>query len=295
MNKINVNSRFISSYLGTKRKYGEKIAEVIQNIDITTCYDIFGGSGSLSCQLAPFFDKIVYNEKNIFLSKFIEIAYNKFKNNTFDIWWDNVVIKWYIDSKEKYFEIRQRFNEKIDDFEQQCAQFFWLDHTCTSSLIRWNGHKVPDNPWYFNQAYNGKVVNAEKIKEVLLNGLSCIKDKYFEIYSDDYEDIDLENGSLLMVDPPYDNTYSDYLPESWDSERFVKWLIDKSKTYKVCLFGSTKVNDFSDTKNLKPFYDAGWKVLVLSEKAFKGVSPHGMSHKNAQDRTSQKDVMLYNF
>ena len=142
--------------------------------------------------------------------------------------------------------------------------------------------------------FNGKVVNADNIKETLKNGLACVNNKEFEIHPDDYEDLVIEKG-LLMVDPPYDNTYSDYLPEPWDSERFVKWLTEKSKTNPVCLFGSTKVDDFSDTKNLKPFFDAGWKVLVLSEKAFKGVSPHGSDYDKAQDRSTQKDVMLYNF
>ena len=51
----NANSRFISSYLGTKRKYGDKIAEVIKSCDEKTLYDVFGGSGSLPCQLAPYF------------------------------------------------------------------------------------------------------------------------------------------------------------------------------------------------------------------------------------------------
>lgn len=295
MNNINANARFISSYLGTKRKYGDKIAEVVKNYKGTTCYDIFGGSGSLSCQLSPLFDKIVYNEKNIFVSKFIEIALDKYINGIFENWWVNEVLAWEIKDRDLYFGVRERFNSKSDPFEVQCIQYFWLNHTCTSALVRWNKNKIPDNPWYFNQAYCGKVVNAEKIKETLMDGLSCVKDKIFETHHNDYEDVQLDDGALLLVDPPYDNTYSDYLPESWDSERFVNWLTEKSKKHCICLFGSTKTDDFSDTKNLKPFFDAGWKVLVLSEKAFKGVSPHGMNHDKAQDRSTQKDVMLYNF
>ncbi|MBR6610772.1 MAG: DNA adenine methylase [Campylobacter sp.] len=292
---INTNCRFISAYLGTKRKYGEKIAEIVKNYKGTTCYDIFGGSGSLSCQLSPFFDKIVYNEKNPFISNFIGIALDKYIFHQFNEWWENEVLPWYIGDKETYFSVRSSFNSKEKGFATQCIQYFWLNHTCTSALVRWNGKKIPDNPWYFNQAYCGKVVNAEKIKETLIQGLECIKDKNFETHFSDYEDLHLDDGALLLVDPPYDNTYSDYLPESWDSERFVKWLQEKSKKHCVCLFGSTKTDDFSDTKNLKPFFDAGWKVLVLSEKAFKGVSPHGEHHENAQDRSTQKDVMLYNF
>lgn len=288
----NTNSRFISSYLGTKRKYGDKIAEVIKSCDEKTLYDVFGGSGSLTCQLAPYFNRLVYNEKNIFIASFIQWALYYY--NDFDDWFNSSVKPWCINSKEKYFEIRERFNNQLDDFNQRCAQFFWLNHSCTSSLIRWNGKKVPDNPWYFNQAFNGRIVNIDSVKATLKNGLDCVINKEFEIHSSDYEDLAIEKG-LLMVDPPYDNTYSGYLPESWDSERFVKWLTEKSKTNPVCLFGSTKVDDFSDTKNLKPFYDLGWKVLVLSEKAFKVVSPHGVNHSGAQDRSTQRDVMLYNF
>lgn len=288
----NANSRFISSYLGTKRKYGDKIAEVIKSCNEKTLYDVFGGSGSLTCQLAPYFNRLVYNEKNIFIASFIQWALYYY--NDFDDWFNSSVKPWCINSKEKYFEIRERFNNQLDDFNQRCAQFFWLNHSCTSSLIRWNGKKVPDNPWYFNQAFNGRIVNIDSVKATLKNGLDCVINKEFEVHSSDYEDLAIEKG-LLMVDPPYDNTYSGYLPESWDSERFVKWLTEKSKTNPVCLFGSTKVDDFSDTKNLKPFYDLGWKVLVLSEKAFKVVSPHGVNHSGAQDRSTQRDVMLYNF
>lgn len=288
----NANSRFISSYLGTKRKYGDKIAEVIKSCDEKTLYDVFGGSGSLTCQLAPYFNRLVYNEKNTFIASFIQWACYYY--NDFDNWFNSSVKPWCINSKEKYFEIRERFNNQLDDFNQRCAQFFWLNHSCTSSLIRWNGKKVPDNPWYFNQAFNGRIVNVDSVKATLKNGLDCVINKEFEVQSSDYEDLAIEKG-LLMVDPPYDNTYSGYLPESWDSERFVKWLTEKSKTNPVCLFGSTKVDDFSDTKNLKPFYNLGWKVLVLSEKAFKVVSPHGVNHSGAQDRSTQRDVMLYNF
>lgn len=293
--QVKSNSRFFSAYLGTKRKYGEKIAEITSQHKGKTCYDIFGGSGSLTCQLSPFFDKLIYNEKNIFVARFIEIAYDKFSNDLFDEWWENEVMAWEISGKELYFGVRERFNNKCDSFEVQCIQYFWLNHTCTSALVRWNKNKVPDNPWYFNQAYCGKVINSEKTKQILLDGLKCVQDKDFETHCSDYEDLSTEDGALLLIDPPYDNTYSDYLPESWDSDRFVAWLKEKSKTNPVCLFGSTKEDDFSDTKNLKPFFDAGWKVLVLSEKAFNGVSPHGENHENAQDRTKQKDVMLYNF
>ena len=38
MSNINTNARFISSYLGTKRKYGEKIAEVIKLCNEKTLY-----------------------------------------------------------------------------------------------------------------------------------------------------------------------------------------------------------------------------------------------------------------
>ncbi len=295
MSNINANARFISSYLGTKRKYGEKIAEVVKNYKGTTCYDVFGGSGSLICQLSPLFNKLIYNEKNVFLSSFIEIAYNKFLNDQFDSWWENDVMAWEITDRDIYFGVRERFNNKSDLFEIQCIQYFWLNLTCTSSLVRWNKNKIPNNPWYFNQAWCGKVIKAEATKQVLLDGLNCIKNKDFEIHHNDYEDIVYDDAALLLVDPPYDNTYSGYIPEDWNSERFVNWVKEKSKNHCMCLFGSTKTEDFSDTKNLKPFYDLGWKVLILSEKAFRGVSPHGVNHENAQERTTQKDVMLYNF
>ena len=284
----------MSFYLGTKRKYGEIIAKVLKNYKGNTCYDVFGGSGSLCCQLSSFFDKIVYNEKNIFISNFLKIAFDKFDNNQFDEWWQNEVLQYFITDKESYFSIRTSFNSKENDFEKQCIQYFWLNNTCTSSLVRWNKNKVPNNPWYFNQAYCGKTVNAEKIKETLLQGFNCIKDKNFKINCLDYEDLQFDDGALLFVDPPYDNTYSCYLPETWDSERFVKWVQEKSKEHNICLFGTTKTDDFSDTKNLKPFFDLGWKVLVLSEKSFKNVSPHG-NNENSQDRTNQRDIMLYNF
>ena len=57
---------------------------------------------------------------------------------------------------------------------------------CTSSLVRWNTKKSTKENWYFNQAYNGKVVNRDNIKDVLLQGLKCVSNKNFSIYKYDY-------------------------------------------------------------------------------------------------------------
>lgn len=291
--KVNINSRFISTYLGTKRKYGESIAEVLKKIDDKICYDVFGGSGSLSCQLAPLFDKIVYNEKNIYIAGFIKIALEAYNDGIFESWFDSNVKLLYVIDKNAYMNLRNRFNMHVDTFEVQCIQYFWLNNTCTSGLVRWNNKKSL-NRWYFNQAYAGKKVNAEVLKETLKDGLKCVKNKQFEIYSKDYSELQIEDNALLLIDPPYDNTYSSYIPEDWNAVRFVKWVNEKSNMH-ICLFGTTKTDDFSDTLNLKPFFDSGWKVVVLSEKTFSKVSPHGEQHINAQNRSNQKDVMLYNF
>lgn len=294
LNTINENKRFLASYLGTKRKYGAKIASVLQDIKVDTCYDVFGGSGSLTCQLAPLFNNVVYNEKNKFVHSIIKNAYEALMTNRFDIWWNENILPYYIDTKEKYFELREVFNDIKTDFNTKCGIYFWLNMCCTSSLVRWNTKKSTKENWYFNQAYNGKVVNQDNIKDVLLQGLQCVSNKNFSIYKYDYRDLPIIDNSLLLVDPPYDNTYSGYIPEEWDPDSFVEWLDKVSKNNKVCLFGATKEQDFSDSKNLKPFYDKGWKVVILSDKPFSGVSPHGVNNDSAQDRKNQLDVMLTN-
>ena len=243
--------------------------------------------------MAPFFENIYYNEKNKYLNGFICIAYSYFNIGQFDDFWKKVM-KYYISDKESFMRIRDDFNyNKIDEGEK-CLAYFWLNTCCTSALVRWNKNKIEGNQWYFNQAYNGKVLKPEIVKETLLDGLKSIKGKKYHMTLRDYSEVDIIGGALLLVDPPYDNTYNGYIPEEWDSERFIKWVEEKSKTNPICLFGSTKTDDFSDTKNLKPFYDAGWKVLILSEKAFNGVAPK-TKNVNNQDRSKQRDVMLYNF
>lgn len=294
MKTINENKRFLASYLGTKRKYGTKISSVLldhQKMD--TCYDVFGGSGSLTCQLAPLFDNIVYNEKNVFVYSIIKNAYEALITNRFDSWWERDILPYYINTKEKYFKLREVFNNVETDFDTKCNIYFWLNMCCTSSLVRWNAKKSTKENWYFNQAYNGKVVSQDNIKDVLLQGLQCIINKNFSIYKYDYRDLPIVDNSLLLVDPPYDNTYSGYIPEEWDPESFVEWLDNVStKNNKVCLFGTTKEPDFSDSKNLKPFWDKGWRVTILSDKPFSIVSPHGT---NCENRKNQLDVMLTNF
>lgn len=287
------NVRFFSSYLGTKRKYGDIIAPIVKGTS-TILYDVFGGSGALSCQLSPFFEKVRYNEKNIYIAAFITSAVIARNSGTFDKFWSSVM-EYFIDDKESYMRVRDQFNTGNLEKDKKCYAYFWLTHTCTSALVRWNKNKIPGNPWYFNQAYCGKKVDPNKVKDVLLEAIDAVKNVSFSVQSDDYENVIIEKDALVLADPPYDNTYSGYIPEDWDSKRFVDWVMKTSSSHKMCIFGTTKTDDFSDTTNLKPFFDAGWKVLVLAEKAFNKVSPHGEHHANAQDRATQRDVMLYNF
>lgn len=302
-------SRFIASYLGNKRKYGEKIAEVVKNTGCSTLVDMFGGSGSLTCQLAPYFKTVIYNDKNKYISLFIYLAITSYREDRFDSFWEECMA-YFISDKESYMKVRTMFNESGASEEQKSMMYFWLNNTCTSALVRWNKNKIPGNPWYFNQAYCGKKVDAEGIKSVLLDGVKSVNNCGFIPTSFDYQLVmdsvfrhgayDVGDGAsdecLILCDPPYDNTYSGYIPEDWHPGPFVDWVsfMSEHEHYKMCLFGTTKTDDFSDTMNLKPFYDAGWKVLVLSEKAFKGVSPHS-DKDNKQDRSKQRDVMLYNF
>lgn len=302
-------SRFISSYLGNKRKYGDKIAEIVKTANCDILVDLFGGSGALTCQLAPLFKTVIYNDKNKYISNFVTMAVLAKKNGNFDAFWANCMM-FFISDKDSYMSVRSLFNSPDTPDEQKTLMYFWLNNTCTSALVRWNRNKIPGNPWYFNQAYCGKKVDPEGIKKVLLDGISQIENCFFIPTNLDYllviDSIFRENGfikdnsaldkTLIMCDPPYDNSYSGYIPEDWQPTPFVDWVkfMSEHEHRKMCLFGTTKTDDFSDTLNLKPFYDADWKVLVLSEKAFKGVSPHG-DKDNKQDRSTQRDVMLYNF
>lgn len=304
LNKVKDTSgkRFLSTYLGSKRKVSSQVVELIDNQHFKVIYDLFGGSGSLACAFAPYCDTMIYNERNKYLSSFI---WNAYWCDDFEEFWKSTM-EYYVDNKEDYMALREEFNKTSDKpylVTVKPLMYFWLNYTCTSALVRWNKNKSTEVGWYFNQAYCGKKASAEWAHDVLKEGLELFPNKKLRVSSQDYKSVKIEpEGSLVLLDPPYDNVYNGYIPEEWSSQDFVDYVNSICEKNKCILFGATtKPDTLEDTMNLKPFFDKGWKLKILTEDAFKSVSPNTKGNQYSDvcrenKKTNKKyDVCLYNF
>lgn len=108
--------------------------------------------------------------------------------------------------KEKYYEIRDRFNKKIEnkELDVECAALMiWINKHCFNGLYRVNGKGL------FNVPYNNKVCGKSIDEENVFAIGSYFQNSDIEICCKDFEEFckNVKKGDFVYFDSPY-------LPES---------------------------------------------------------------------------------
>ncbi len=103
---------------------------------------------------------------------------------------------------ELYYEIRQKYNEKIKAqiLDEECAAFFvWLNKHCFNGLYRVN------NKGFFNVSYNNKVSGKSINKENALAISAYLQKANVNISCLDFEEAceDVKRGDFVYFDSPY--------------------------------------------------------------------------------------------
>lgn len=156
--------------------------------------------------------------------------------------------------KDKYIEIRKRYNDKIENDEHDAelaALFVWLNKHCFNGLYRVN------KKGQFNVPYNNKNGTSQSVVKENIDMIST----YFQhvtILNGDFEDClkTAKEGDFIFIDSPYapinPTSFEDYTKEGFakkDHERLAK--IFKELDEKGCYCMLTN----HDTPLIRELYD----------------------------------------
>ena len=282
------------TYLGTKRLETQDIWEIIkEKAEGKPFVDAFGGSASVSSAFMPFVSSVHYNEKNKLIPAFLTKSIDYYRNGKFDWFWNEIMSMAPTD-KESYFSLRDKFNSEGC---KDPLRYYLLISCCTSGLIRWNAKSGR-----FTQAYSGKKLSTPGYKKNLESFCKLWSDNYgkWEITSEDFKDLEVKPEAFVYLDPPYSNAYNSYLPEKWDDKPLIEWI--EKLPNNIAISGMQNNDDplCSDCELLSHFIKKGWKLHVITDKAFSKVAPSSKKGqtenvRQKKDRSRTHDVLLTNF
>lgn len=118
-------------------------------------------------------------------------------------------------TKEQFYEVRARWNKKIDSLCWRAAAFLYLNKTCFNGLWRVNGSGGFNVPYRKKKANFFDPSNLRAVSAALHTAfLAC----------GSYEQIIriAGHGDLVYFDPPYDGTYAKYTSEGFDRDAQVR-------------------------------------------------------------------------
>lgn len=200
-------------WAGGKRQLIEKIMDKIPS-EYNTFYEPFIGGGALFFSLKPYNSKINdINEALINTYRTIRDNPDEFINVIDEFDQRNVEL-----GKEYYYQIRERFNEKIlkNEFDIEMASLFvFLNKHCFNGLYRVNSKGM------FNVPYNNSISKSYS-KENILSVSAYLKD--VEITVGDFEKAVSEAGErdFVFFDSPYAplnvTSFKSYTKEGFDKE-----------------------------------------------------------------------------
>lgn len=204
--------------------------------------------------------------------------------------------------KEFYYEIRNDFNEKLNDFDygefsndhiERASQMIFLNKTCFNGLYRVNKSGKFNVP--IGKYKNPLICDEQN----LLNVSDVLKD--VTIVCDDYsKSIEFINeDSFVYLDPPYlpikKNSFTNYNSDGFG----VKEQIELSKFCKnVDDLGAKFILSNSDPKNHDAscnFFEDTYGKLNLKKFKYKRIDVNRFINSKGNKRGPIKELLIYNY
>jgi DNA adenine methylase len=120
------------------------------------------------------------------------------------------------DPKQYYYDVRTVFNKVTMKSVEQAARFIYLNKHCFNGLYRVNSKGE------FNVPFNGKLTGGSFDAEHLREVSKQIHDVMF--LNGDFENCvaTAEAGSLVFLDPPYDNSFTGYTGAGFERDEQIR-------------------------------------------------------------------------
>ena len=238
-------------YVGSKKKVSKKIAQIIaQNFGTDKpFYDLFGGGGAVSLEMT--------------LNGFEDVHYNELDSMTFEAFktalHGDFDVRDLIVSRKEFFEIMDKEHDGIDELKLMVNSFgndrksylyakSFSDEKAMLALeiVRkeryWRNYKKTKTYKDYNENNQKHLLNIQQIPQI--KQIERIKqtDGYVNLTNRDYKDFGELKGSILYLDPPYQNATDKYKTGNFDSVEFYDWAYTMSKN-NIVIISSYEISD----------------------------------------------------
>lgn len=277
MNSSNV-APFVK-WAGGKRQLLPQIKERMPE-KYNRYYEPFVGGGAVIFELLPM--NAVVNDIN----KALVNAYKSIQKTPDDFLGEisNIDDSMWKDGKAYYYEMRQRYNDKLmrEEFDSELAALFvFLNKHCFNGLYRVNGKGL------FNVPYNNS-----RSRSCNRDSIMAVSDylKHVDILDGDFQDAchDAKKGDFIFIDSPYaplnPTSFEAYTKEGFDikSHERLAMLFDEL-TMRGCFCMLTNHN----TELVNRLYgNKGYKIDVVNVKR--------MINSDASNRKGE-EVIISNY
>lgn len=236
-------------YVGSKKKISKKISQIIaQNFGTDKpVYDLFGGGGAVSLELM--------------LNGFKDVHYNELDEMTFAAFrtalYDDFDVRDLIVTRDEFFEILDSNHDGFREL-QLMVNSFGNDRrsyvhskliseakTELAKQIVWK-----ESGWrQYKQTVTYKSSEIEKIERITqisgiqqIERIQDIEPNILKCTNVDYKDFGNLSGTILYLDPPYEQSTNKYKLGTFNSAEFYDWAYEMSKQNTV-IVSSYAVSD----------------------------------------------------
>jgi site-specific DNA-adenine methylase len=242
-------------YVGSKKKISKKIAQIIaQNFGTDKpVYDLFGGGGAVALELM--------------LNGFEDVHYNELDKMTFEAFrtalYDDFDVRNLIATRDEFLEILDSERGGIDELKLLVNSFgndrkSYLYSKSMSEIKTNLAKKIvwEENDWRHHQQTETyklfkvkRVEQLERIKQIeqiqqiqQIERIKQVEQKDLKCTNFDYKHFGNLSGTILYLDPPYEQATDKYKLGKFNSAEFYDWAFNMSELNTV-IISSYEVND----------------------------------------------------
>lgn len=259
-------------YVGSKKKISKKIAQIIvQNFGTDKpFYDLFGGGGSVSLEMKlNGFNEAHYNE----LDEMTVAAFQTVLYEDFDV--RDLIV-----TREEFFEIKNKERDGIGELKL-LVNSFGNDRTSyiyakrfadektelalkiVSEEENWRRYKQTSTYKEYSISEREDIQQIEQISRIQQIERIQQVDRHVDVTNKDYKEFGWLNGTIIYLDPPYENTTDKYKTGKFDNAEFYNWAYEMSEN-NIVIISSYEVFD----ERFEPVFEFETARSTLNAKGF---------------------------
>lgn len=210
-------------YQGGKSRIAKQLAQVIMaNVEREresngALVSLFCGACSVESKLAPYFDKVICNDKHDYLISLYKAMQNGY------------IPPDYI-TEEEYNSVKNN----IDKYPKEYVGFVGFGSSFGGKWFGSYGRSKKPN--------GERRWHSQESKKALLRDMKILQNA--EFICQDYRDVIIPKGSVVYCDPPYDNTTPYSGIEKFNSQEFWEYMRKISKDNLVFISEQKAPDDF---------------------------------------------------